>query len=1057
MGMIRYIYLKMRNTAFGEKYLVDGAVINFLRRTKHFLGRVKRKMVSMFPKQQKYENILSVMRDNLCLDCQNTTPDDTEIDVIVPIYNGYDYLVRLFECLLKTDMKCRIILVDDKSSDERVQQLEKSFALQHDNVILLQNEENLGFVGTVNHGLSIAKNHVALVNTDTELPYGWLERLMYPVLHEEKVASTTPYTNSGTICSFPEFGYNNQIYRGKSVDIIDKHFQKIKPKYVSLPTGVGFCMGMNRQAIDEVGVLDYEAFGRGFGEENDWCQRAIKKGYRNVQVENLFVYHKHGGTFLSEEKEKLIEDHMQIIRKRYPTYDYQVGTILKKDPNKKIRQIAQMLIDSHETKSILYFDHSLGGGATSYLNVKKEEFLTKPCCVSVVRFSIDRNNYRFSFENGRECLEYEFENITDILEIGKWLHFDEIYINELVTYPKLWNVHNCLLQLKEQQNSQLIMLFHDFFAVCPTINLMNNAQEYCGMPSEEICERCYSQKGFAGEYECKTRREWVEHWREFLQRCTEVRTFSEDTYQRVHAAYGDGLKLTLVGHQVNYAFPIHKETKTTKTLNIGILGVLAIHKGSNFIAELLDEIEKQKLDVKVKLIGDTEKVDFGRYSNFEKTGPYAPSDLPQLIYENDIDIFLISSVWPETFSYTTEEVIKMGMPIAAFDLGAPAERIRRYDKGLILKERNAKSVLEEICRFTNEELELPKTVVNYKKIVYIAEYISFSSRYRIEHMKEELLYQGVEGEIWKTSSLPKKICWDEIGTMVIYRCRYQEPLKQLIAEAKKNGIRLVYDIDDYIFDYQEIRDLPFMQNREYRDFETYSHFIYECMKVCDDIVVSTNHLKMGAEKVFPQKHIYVNRNVASTKMLILSVIAQRRKRSNEGLVLGYFSGSNTHSRDFELISDVILEFMQRHEEVYLKVVGCLELPKGFERIKERIINIGFLDWRKLPDEIGTVDINLMPLEDSFFHACKSENKWMEAALVKVVTIGSYNKEIAEATRPGENILLCKNREEWISNMELLRDPEFRQNMAQSAFEYVVEHKTTLKKNRELMEFVVENK
>ena len=128
---------------------------------------------------------------------------DEVIDIIVPIYNGYDYLVTLFEDLRKTEVKSRIILVDDKSPDSRVHELERAYAAKYDNVILIESEENYGFVRSVNRGLEIAQGHVALVNTDTELPTGWLERLMYPVIFEKKVATSTPYTNSGTILVLP--------------------------------------------------------------------------------------------------------------------------------------------------------------------------------------------------------------------------------------------------------------------------------------------------------------------------------------------------------------------------------------------------------------------------------------------------------------------------------------------------------------------------------------------------------------------------------------------------------------------------------------------------------------------------------------------------------------------------------------------------------------------------------------------------------------------------------------------------------------------------------------
>ena len=43
-------------------------------------------------------------------------------------------------------------------------------------------------------------------------------------------------------------------------------------------------MGMNRNVINEIGFLDEESFGKGFGEENDWCQRAAKKYYYNLYL-----------------------------------------------------------------------------------------------------------------------------------------------------------------------------------------------------------------------------------------------------------------------------------------------------------------------------------------------------------------------------------------------------------------------------------------------------------------------------------------------------------------------------------------------------------------------------------------------------------------------------------------------------------------------------------------------------------------------------------------------------------------------------------------------------
>ena len=982
---------------------------------------------------------------------------DEVIDIIVPIYNGYDYLVTLFEDLRKTEMKSRIILVDDKSPDSRVHELERAYAAKHDNVILIESEENYGFVKSVNRGLEIAQGHVALVNTDTELPTGWLERLMYPVIFEKKVATSTPYTNSGTIFSFPNMGINNEIYHGYDVEAIDSGFRMIKPRYTNAPTGVGFCMGMNKEAIKEIGFLDYEAYDRGYAEENDWCQKALKNGWRNVHVENLFVYHKHGGSFLSDEKKKLIENHLEILKSRFPDYDGQVNNHMTADANKEIREIMQMYIDTHNTNSILFFDHNLGGGATSYLEKKKRECFREGMCTTTVRYDINQGGYRLTFENGISQQIYQVKEFEDLLIIGRWMHWDEIWINQLVTYPEIWDTLELITEIKNQQSAKIVMLMHDYFSICPSVNLMTEDYHYCGLPGGEACQECYNKRAFFGVYPCFSQPDWIAHWSAFFAECSEIRSFSQDTLNRVEQCFGTDLPLTLVPHQVNYMLPIHKEHTHSDTVTIGLLGDMIHHKGSDLVESCLKEIEEKNLNIRFVLIGQTTGCSLEKYKNIYQTGRYHVSELPRLVYEHDIDIFLVASVWPETFSYTTSEVMQMGLPLASFDLGAPAERIKAYEKGLILSERTAPVVLDEITDFVVNKLALkaPERIVEKKKIVYIAEYISFSSRYRLEHMMEELLYMGVDGEVWETANLPKERNWTGVDAVVIYRCRDMEPLTSLVEESKAAGVSIIYDTDDYIFEFEEIKDLPFMKDDEYKDFNVYSKGMYDCMAKMDAFTVSTDNMKIAVERSFPGKPVYVNRNVASAKMAILSLLAkENRMGDKDKVIVGYFSGSNTHSRDFELIADILADVMKQRKQVYLKIVGCLELPESFAGMEDRIIREGFMDWTELPASIAACDINLMPLEDTFFHRCKSENKWMEAALVGVATIGSSNDELEGATKNGENVVLCKDNKEWAEGLfKLVDDEAARKEMATKAHAYVMEHKTTLSDHEALKKFV----
>ena len=75
------------------------------------------------------------------------------------------------------------------------------------------------------------------------------------------------------------------------------------------------------------------------------------------------------------------------------------------------------------------------------------------------------------------------------------------------------------------------------------------------------------------------------------------------------------------------------------------------------------------------------------------TGRYMRSELPDLVEHYGVDMVWFPSIWPETFSYVTEEVMDMGLPIACFDIGAPAERVRGYAGGLVLQNKDARQAL----------------------------------------------------------------------------------------------------------------------------------------------------------------------------------------------------------------------------------------------------------------------------------------------------------------------------------------------------------------------------
>ena len=960
------------------------------------------------------------------------------VDIIIPVYNGYKFLDKLLSTVPLTKMKYRLILINDNSPDERVGIYLENYAKDKENVILLNNEKNLGFLQTVNRGFEISENHIALVNTDVELPELWLERLMLPIFQDKFVASSTPYTTCGTICSFPDFCQDNKLFLNLDVKTIDDEFMKIPPKYEILPTGVGFCMGMNKTILEEIGPFD-EDFGKGYGEENDWCQRAIEHGYKNVHVENLFVFHNHGGSFLSEDKKRFLKEHEQILLKKHPYYNRDVAKFCTLDPNKEIREFVKLnLIEKYQKqKTILAFDHNLGGGATNYLIGKRKKYLKEGYTFIVVSFDFNNESYIINYFCGQYDVRLHVKKAENLMNVIEYFKVNEIWINELVTYPQLYELLNDIRCFSKKYNIVVKMLIHDFFSVCPTINLIDYKEQYCGIPDCRICNECLKKVNSIQSLEYESMEKWRKEWRRFLDSCKEVIVFSEDSKNVIEKAFGKFENIIVCPHQIDFMPQIEKKYKTTRTLNVGLLGVLTKHKGLSLVEEMTQIIEKENLNIKIKLIGSV----LGKIKSevFEQTGTYTRDSIPRLTLEKDIDIFLIPSIWPETFSYTTEEIMTMGLPIMSFDIGAPAERIKKYKKGLIIPEISAKAVIDTLQ--TSELVNKIKTMpVRERKILFVVEDITFSSRYRVDHLREQLLHNGIGSDCITLNEIDKTSL-EHYTSTVVYRSSKPEVIARLVHRAHQNDLKVFYDMDDYIFDYDAIKNLNFLNGEDYANFEEYSGNIYDTMKNCDGYIVSTVNLKKAVEQKFPGKEVFINRNVASMEMLTISLC--NKKESDGKIRLGYFSGSKTHNEDFESIKEVLLEIMENNENVHLLIGGQIELPLEFNKVKERIEKFDFVSWKKLPNLVAKADINLMPLEDTFFHACKSENKWMEAALVSVPTIASWNNELARAIVDGENGFLCKNLEEWENKLQkLVDDEELRNKLAMKAHERVLERYTT---------------
>lgn len=324
-------------------------------------------------------------------------------------------------------------------------------------------------------------------------------------------------------------------------------------------------------------------------------------------------------------------------------------------------------------------------------------------------------------------------------------------------------------------------------------------------------------------------------------------------------------------------------------------------------------------------------------------------------------------------------------------------------------------------------------------------------RYRVLHQKEQLEKVGYSCHwvyIKQINRLNVENMVKNHKVIIIYRCPFQNAVSKLMNYASKYRRKVLFDIDDLVIDTVYTNTIPYVQklsNRQKRKYDSNVLKMKKTMLMTYGVITTTQQLQIELLKF--SNNVFINRNTASEKMVELSEKRLKLKENNiSGLIrIGYFSGSITHNADIELIAEAVQYIMEKHRNVMLCVVGELNLPEKFKRFEERIVRYPFVDWKKLPEYIASVDINICPLENTIFNAAKSEIKWIEAALVKVPTVASRIGAFEEVIDDGVTGVLCSSIEEWKNKLDdLISSEQLRKKIANKAYDKV--HSTCLTDN-----------
>lgn len=657
-----------------------------------------------------------------------------QVDIIVPIYNAYEYTVDCIKSVIKnTDLsKNNLILINDKSTDERVAKFLDGLSKYNiDNIKVIHNEINLGFVGTVNKGMNLSNNDVLLLNSDTEVTTNWLQKMVSAAYLNTGIGTVTALTNNGTICSVPNFCEDNEIPNGFSVDEYAEIIEKTSLKlYPSIPTAVGFCMYIKREVLDKVGFFDMEAFGKGYGEENDFCCRAIEHGYYHIMADDTFVYHKGSTSFLGN-KEKLSTNNLKVLNARYPYYDHMIQEFIQANPLKTIHENIKLQIKlRNNNKNVLYILHNdfLKGenhpvGGTEYHTKDIIENLddTNAFVVYVsnrkinMQVFIDDEVFKFCFNISDKICLTEYTNYQYKKEMSKILDYfaiDCIHIQHLRTHTL------DIIDLAKEKNIPVYITLHDFYCICPKVNLLDVNGEYCiESRCDEMCRKCIRQ---LYHYNEDIMEDWNNVFYQKLKMIDKIFVPSESAKNIIEGYYKEkyqdfNINIEVREHGISRISNNSICPKDNEPFRIAFIGGLAPYKGSKMACKLI----KSKLNVEWHLfgnIGDYELEVLER-ANLIKHGRYEREDIIELLRQQRINLICILSTCPETYSYTISEAISAQIPMLVTDIGALGERVRRYKCGWVINNNSSCSqIVHQIEEIINNSNDYSNKLNEIKKV-----------------------------------------------------------------------------------------------------------------------------------------------------------------------------------------------------------------------------------------------------------------------------------------------------------------------------------------------------
>jgi O-antigen biosynthesis protein len=650
------------------------------------------------------------------------------VDVIVPVYGAAD---ELRECLAsivrETDLtRHRLILVVDGPQGDDVESVIAGFAAPHS---VLQNDQRGGFVVAANRGIRESTSDVVLLNSDTIVTTRWLEKLIDAAYSSGDIGTATPLSNHATICSVPRGFEENLLPTGFDVASFAALIETVSARsYPRIPTGVGVCLYVRRALLDDIGFFDAARFGLGYGEENDFCLRALARGWLHVADDATFIDHAGHRSFRSSRLE-LERRGRATLRRLHPRYMATIAECMRSDPLADVRARIRSALgekDSSRRRRIVHLVHGwppfqhAGTELYAYWLVRQQQ---ESHDVAVyVRYSDPARAHGEAVELFDEGVRVRLvtNNFTSRNPFRRNAIRDRLLERDFERFlkaerPDLLHIHHLaghafsLANVAKRLGIPIVLQIQDWWFFCARVNLFDRDGNRCTGPAAYKCARCATltkiapapvTNRFLHGVRRSAARAAISACDAFISGSNAIR----DDY--VGAGVIPASKpFHVIPYGVNVALPREPRASARRPIRFGYVGSIAPHKGVHTAIEAMRGLDQSQAslhiwgdagafpdyahDLKKRI--DAAVIFEGRFAEDEKPGVFA-----------SMDVLLVPSIGLESFGLAAREAMTCGVPVIASAGGALSEMFAPGECGELFPAGDATALHQILRRVTDD-------------------------------------------------------------------------------------------------------------------------------------------------------------------------------------------------------------------------------------------------------------------------------------------------------------------------------------------------------------------